>query len=273
MKTLFPSDSLLVGTGVAYLANLVIITLRYSLFAGLAYLLVWRGSRWLHRRIASRVPDQAQLWQEVRYSLLTCLIFAAVGAGVYWASQRGYTLIYTDISQYGWWYLAGSTVAAILIHDTYFYWTHRLMHLPALYRRVHRVHHLSHNPSPWAAFSFHPLEAVIEAGIVPLLVVILPLHPLALTLFLTYMMGMNVLGHLGYELFPANFLRSRLGRLSNTTTHHHQHHQLVRCNYGLYFNWWDQLMGTNHATYQQKFEQHATRRSDLQAADRQQVVQ
>ena len=54
----------------------------------------------------------------------------------------------------------------ILLHDTYFYWAHRAMHHPKIYRHVHLVHHLSQNPSPWAAFAFHPFEAVIEAGIV-----------------------------------------------------------------------------------------------------------
>ena len=106
-------------------------------------------------------------------------------------------------------------------------------------------------------FAFHPLEAVVEAGIFPLLVFLLPLHPIALVAFLTYMMAMNVLGHLGYEPYPARFLRTRFGRLHNTSTHHNMHHQFVKGNYGLYFNWWDRLMGTNHAKYQERFEKVA----------------
>ena len=54
-----------------------------------------------------------------------------------------------------------------LMHRRAFYWMHRFMHLPGIFKAVHKVHHLSHNPSPWAAFSFHPLEAIIEAGILP----------------------------------------------------------------------------------------------------------
>ncbi|SNR58927.1 sterol desaturase family protein [Hymenobacter mucosus] len=245
--------------GLIYAADFTILLLRYVLFAGVAYLIFWRWkkARWQHRRIQPRFPDQKHIHTEIRYSLLTCLIFAAVGLGIFVARQYGYTRIYTSIAEYGWWYLLGSTVVAILAHDTYFYWTHRFMHLPGIYQRVHRVHHLSTNPSPWAAFAFHPVEAVIEAGIFPLLVFMLPLHPIAMVAFLSYMMGMNVLGHLGYELYPARFLRSKLGRLHNTSTHHNMHHQFVKGNYGLYFNWWDQLMGTNHAKYQDRFEKVA----------------
>lgn len=253
-----------------YVGYSLVMGLRYTVFAGLAWLLFWvwqRGrDRWRHRRLARREPppDQlsAQVRREIRYSILTVLIFGAVGALILVARQHGYTRLYFDVGEYGWPYLLFSTAAAILLHDTWFYWTHRLMHHPRLYHRVHRVHHLSHDPTPWAAFAFHPLEAIVEAGIFPLLVFTLPLHPLAIFGFMTWMMFFNVMGHLGHELYPAGFLRTRLGRLNNTTTHHHLHHQLVRANYGLYFNWWDRLMGTNHARYVATFEEVTRREPD-----------
>jgi lathosterol oxidase len=63
-----------------------------------------------------------------------------------------------------------SLALMLLLHDAWFYWTHRLMHHPKIFRHVHLVHHRSINPSPWAAYSFHPIEAVIEAGIYLLIV-------------------------------------------------------------------------------------------------------
>jgi sterol desaturase/sphingolipid hydroxylase (fatty acid hydroxylase superfamily) len=65
---------------------------------------------------------------------------------------------------------------------------------------------------------------------------------------------MNVLGHLGYELFPRGFTKGRLTWWHNTSTHHNMHHSKSNCNYGLYFNWWDRLMGTNHREYHATFE-------------------
>jgi len=64
-----------------------------------------------------------------------------------------------------------------------------------------------------------------------------------------------VMGHCGFELFPSWFMRSRLGWFMNTITHHGQHHEKFVTNFGLYFNFWDRLMGTNHRQYEERFEQ------------------
>ena len=92
------------------------------------------------------------------YSLLTALIFAGIGFIVFVSPLSAYTQTYWDIGKYGVPYFLFSIILMILVHDTYFYWTHRLMHARSIFRLVHRVHHLSTNPSPWAAMAFHPLE-------------------------------------------------------------------------------------------------------------------
>jgi hypothetical protein len=43
------------------------------------------------------------------------------------------------------------------------------------------------------------------------------------------------------------------GLFLNTSTHHAMHHEAFRANYGLYFNIWDRLLGTNHPQYEQRF--------------------
>ncbi len=233
-----------------------IVTVRYIVFAGLAFLVVWvwKAKAWQHLRIQDKLPAARKLWNEFKWSLSTFVIFGLVGVGVFIAKKNGLTFLYTDIEEYGWTYFWLSIPAFIIIHDTYFYWTHRFMHLKPVFKHVHRVHHESTNPSPWAAFSFHPLEAVIEAGIGPLLMFIMPVHPLALMAFLLYMTGMNVLGHMGYEFYPRGFTMHWAGKWHNTSTHHNQHHEKVHCNYGLYFNYWDRIMGTNHKEYHQRFD-------------------
>nr|AYM53610.1 fatty acid hydroxylase [Cystobacter velatus] len=82
----------------------------------------------------------------------------------------------------------------------------------------------------------------------------LPVHRGAFLIFLTIQLFINVIGHLGFELYPRGFLRSPVGRWFNTTTHHHQHHQRMKWNFGLYFNVWDRLLGTNHPQYESTFE-------------------
>lgn len=233
------------------------IFLRYALFAGLAFTLfyVLKKQAFSRARIQEKYPQASQILSEVRHSAYTALIFALMGVGLYFLREAGHTRIYTDISTFGWGYMFFSFLLLILLHDTYFYWVHRLMHHPKLFRVFHKVHHLSHNPTPWASLSFHPLEAIVEVAIVPLIAFFIPFHPLALLLFATWSLVWNVVGHLGYELFPKGFVHHPLFRWFNTSTHHNMHHRRSGCNYGLYFNFWDSWMGTNHPEYRSTFDQ------------------
>jgi uncharacterized protein (DUF2147 family) len=148
-----------------------------------------------------------------------------------------------------------SLVTAIVFHDFYFYWTHRLMHHKKLFKYVHRVHHESTNPSPWAAYAFHPWEALIQALVMPILVFILPLHPLTAFLFLVYMIIRNVIGHLGFEILPKGFTKNRWLNWNTAVMHHNMHHEHFHNNYGLYFTWWDKLMKTENAKYHEAFDE------------------
>lgn len=233
-----------------------VLTARYVLVVGPLYLVCWKllRTRLQPRRIQRVFPPRRRLVGEFWWSLSTFAIFAAIGVGLFYCNRMGWTRMYTRIDEHGWGYWLLSVVLMILAHDAYFYWTHRFMHLKAVFRYFHRVHHLSFNPSPWAAFSFHPLEAVVEAGIAVVIAFTIPFHPSALFVFLMFMTIMNALGHLGYELYPRGFTRHPVGQWFNTSVHHNMHHHLVHCNYGLYFNWWDRWMGTNHATYHQTYD-------------------
>jgi uncharacterized protein (DUF2147 family) len=53
---------------------------------------------------------------------------------------------------------------------------------------------------------------------------------------------------------PPGFTRHWLGRWFTTTVHHDLHHSEGRHNFGLYFTWWDRLMGTEHPDYHARFE-------------------
>lgn len=249
---MFPSSSFLEFGITLYWVQ----ALRYMVIAGGAFLvfyIIWK-SKFSRKRIRNSFPSRKNVATEIIYSFLTFGVFSLMGVFISFLSKNGFTFIYHDIEQYGWLYFILSIFIMLLLHDTYFYWTHRLMHHPKIFRHVHLVHHLSVNPTPWASFSFHPFEAVIESGILLLIVFVMPAHPLAIFLFLLIMTLINVLGHLGYELYPKGFLKHPFGRLNNTSVHHNMHHQFFNCNYGLYFNWWDRLMGTNHPDYYSNFE-------------------
>jgi sterol desaturase/sphingolipid hydroxylase (fatty acid hydroxylase superfamily) len=236
--------------------------LRYLIMAGGAYLVAWR---WLRGRLAQRriqpvAHTPKRLASELSYSMSTVAIFGAVGLIIALCGKASLTRIYFNLSERGYPYLLLSLAAMLVIHDAYFYWMHRLLHHPKLFKHVHRVHHLSTNPSPLAAYSFHPLEAIAEALFFPLVVLVMPLHFGVVVAFILIDMAFNVLGHLGYELFPSGFTKHRLGRWLNTSTHHNMHHKYFNSNFSLYFNFWDRVCGTNHSRYHEVFESAARRR-------------
>jgi sterol desaturase/sphingolipid hydroxylase (fatty acid hydroxylase superfamily) len=243
---------------------------RYLLFAGVAWLLCYVifRRRWLHRKIIARFPAGSEIRRELKYSILSLLIFGLVGAATVVAGRLGWTQLYWRIDQHGWTWFWLSIGCVVLLHDAYFYWTHRLMHHPRLFRLFHRVHHLSTNPSPWASYAFSPLEAFVQAGIFPLAALVMPLHPLAFLIFMLVQITYNVLGHTGYEYHPRWFMNTPLKRLFNTPTNHIMHHETMRGNYGIYFNVWDRLMRTNHVDYEKRFCEVTSRpRSDRDNAE------
>jgi Delta7-sterol 5-desaturase len=225
--------------------------LRYVLTAGTIYLVVWRVfSKQLDgRRILPDAPKPNQMRHEFMYSMSTVCIFTMSGVFVYIMEKLGYSRIYVNPEKYGWvWWIVSLAVITIA-HDAYFYWTHRLLHRPWWFAHVHRIHHKSLHPTPWAAYSFHPLEAVLQTLFFVVFVHLVPLHQAVLFIFLVGMIIRNVIGHCGYEFIPWHAATRGILRWSVTNSHHHFHHARNKGNYGLYFTWWDRCMNTEDTQY------------------------
>jgi sterol desaturase/sphingolipid hydroxylase (fatty acid hydroxylase superfamily) len=234
---------------------------RYLLAAGAAFFVfwVWGRDRFRKRLVQGHFPRVEKMLHDVKWSACTVLLFSVVGVGVYFGGHAGVFHRYKGPLDHGWVWLVLSVPVLVVLQDTYFYWTHRAMHHPLLYRWFHRTHHVSTNPSPWTAYAFSPLEALVHAAFVPLVWLWLPLHEIAVFVFLAFMITRNVLGHLSMELFPSGFTKHRLFGWLTTTTHHALHHQHFRSNYGLYFTFWDRWMGTTDERYEATFEAIAKR--------------
>ncbi|KQM64466.1 sterol desaturase [Sphingomonas sp. Leaf17] len=188
----------------------------------------------------------AQMRRELWWSLASAAIYGVPAGIVAWGWQnRGWTRIYTDVADYPLWYLPVSVLLYLFAHDTWFYWTHRWMHRSGPFRLAHAVHHASKPPTAWAAMAFHPIEALTGAVAIPLLVFAIPIHVGALGLVLTVMTVMGVTNHMGWEIFPRFMWSGRLGGWLITASHHQRHHDQYRCNYGLYFRFWDRVCGTD----------------------------
>lgn len=231
---------------VLVLLFLGILLLRYFMAAGIFYYYyyVLKSTNYKGKRLSRRGWRKAQLKKEISWSIRSSVIFAIVGAGTYWLWQNGYTAIYLDAARYGYWFLPVSLIVILLLHETYYYWIHRWMHLPEIFRKVHRVHHDSLTPTPWTAFSFHPWEALLEAVILPVILLVVPVHVGVLLIYLLFMTISSVINHLDIEIYPETFQNSGFGKLFIGATHHHYHHSEFNTNYGLYFTFWDKWMGT-----------------------------
>lgn len=225
--------------------------LRYALAAGLVWLLVEVvfGRRLAGRRILDGVRQPGQIRREFTYSLATVLIFASNGLLVWLLAAAGHLEIYPKVATRGWAWWWASLALIIVVHDAYFYWTHRWLHQRRWFRAVHGRHHASLHPTPWAAYAFHPVEALVQAAFLPLFLWLVPLHGGVIVLFLVHMILRNAIGHCGHELMPWRWARRGWLGWITPVSHHHFHHARNRGNFGLYFTWWDRWCGTEDREY------------------------
>lgn len=238
------------------LSLFIMAVIRYFAIAGAVFLICykWMTSRLARSRIQWRAISHSRIFSEIRHSVASTLMLSVVAWLALYGPLRPYSLIYKDVGDWPVWWIPMSVIIALVIHDTYFYWLHRLIHHERLFRHIHLVHHLSVTPTPWASYSFHAAEAVLEAGILVLLVLILPLHPYAILSFALVSFVINVYGHLGYEVMPRWFRHSIWFGIINTSCHHNLHHKKFKGNYGLYFRFWDRWMGTEHPEYVKEYD-------------------
>jgi sterol desaturase/sphingolipid hydroxylase (fatty acid hydroxylase superfamily) len=234
---------------------------RYLFFAVALWLTIWivLGSVLKARKIRESTPPGRQLLMELASSLRSMAIFATVAVVILHLEQWGLYPLQPIAQAWGPLWFAASLVITIVVHDAYFYWTHRFMHDPRVFKRLHRRHHRSNNPSPFTAYSFD----LGEAGLMVAFFVIWPMiFPMAWGVngfFMLFQIVRNTFLHCGYELRPAHADgRPWLGFFT-TTTHHDLHHAQAGWNYGAWFTWWDRWMGTEHPEYLNRYAAAAWR--------------
>ena len=229
---------------------------RYLIAAGALSILLWVFGKWSDaRRIQTRMAGIADYKREFLSSMRTVVVFGLTTISTVLLESAGIVKVMT--SETVWPLFALQLVAMILAHDAYFYWMHRWLHTKTMFRFSHLHHHKSRTPTPWAAYSFSSFEAMTEAAFVPIYLLAISvlfggMYPFAIFLFLAHMIVRNVIGHAGVEIFPAGWLNGPLGWIT-TTTHHDLHHSQGNSNFGLYFTWWDRVMGTEHPEYEERF--------------------
>ena len=239
-----------------YLLPFAVNFVRYFLIAGLAFLVFYKIYKFSMRanKIQKHEATANHFWRDILFTLQTIGVFGCVSILIMASPLHHFTRLYSEIHSFPLWWIPLSIFLALILHDTYFYWMHRMAHHPKLFKHVHITHHKSTNPSPWTSYAFGLTEGILEALIIPIILVIIPMHPLSIFLFTIIAFSINVYGHLGYEIMPKWFRKTRLFKLVNTSVYHNLHHEKFNGNYGLYFRFWDRWMKTENPHYEQNYD-------------------
>ena len=121
----------------------------------------------------------------------------------------------------------------------HFYWVHRLLHVPFLYKKVHSLHHRNVNIGPWSGLSMHPVEHFLYLSSLCIHWVV-GSHPVHLIFHVIYQGPGAAMTHTGYE----DLLIKDKRRLALGTFYHQLHHRYYECNYGNQEMPWDRWFGT-----------------------------
>jgi lathosterol oxidase len=139
-------------------------------------------------------------------------------------------------------------ILVLFILDFTFYWSHRAMHSRALYNLVHSTHHRFIEPSAFASYAMNSMEAAFLAStmiFVPYLIVPYNTSVADISAFIHVSWAGFI--HSGFE--SSGWSRRPLLRYIYSPSHHYIHHRRGVGNYGIYFTFWDKLMGTEDTDF------------------------
>jgi len=222
--------------------------LRTFLFTAFFFLLLYFGASFLvlglkklarRRRIGLLVAEEAsraQVFFEIRHSLLSIFVFALMALPVqYWWERGWFVLSFSN----DWFEIFWQTLVLFLWNELHFFIVHRSLHIPYLFRKVHYVHHRSLQVSVFSTYSFHWLEAFLLGSVAYFPMLVFDFEWLALGSLPVFSILLNAFGHLGYDFFGNGpvFLRF--------ATRHSAHHRRSRVHFGFFLPILDQLFNTS----------------------------
>lgn len=222
--------------GVAYIAMVAVY------FATGLGLTLW-NARHPDRRIQAGRRGETRMRAEIRHSLSALALSALLLASGYFARVQGWTVPAFDLS---WWSFPLGFVLSLLLFDAWFYFGHRLLHLPRFYR-FHALHHRSVAPTVWSNDSSGHVDTLIEHGFYFVAWFVLPVPALSIFALRLFDQVSGMIGHAGFEYFAGPTARKPWPMLC--TTFHDLHHSQFRYNYGNMFSFWDRWLGTVHPDY------------------------
>ncbi len=169
---------------------------------------------------------RSQVWDNMFWSLASGVtVWTAYEALYMWAYANGY-IPGLSLSENPVWFVLQFVLIPVF-SAFHFYWAHRWLHWPPLYRLAHSLHHRNVNVGPWSGLSMHPIEHIIymTAGLIHWVVASHPIH----FLFHMHWLALGAAtSHAGYE----GVVAKDENRLALGDFYHQLHHRYFECNYG-----------------------------------------
>ncbi|MGZ3181595.1 MAG: sterol desaturase family protein [Telluria sp.] len=225
----------------------------------------WLMREWRAAPLQEKVSSKRQVFKEMRTMAFALPVLGSFIPLVLVLGLAPHVNLRRPPLEHGWGWLVASFLLMIVVQDTWFYWSHRLMHVRGWYRWIHLRHHRSVSVNPWSTYSISMAEALVDSMSALFILLLIPASGITLLAFTVFNSAYAVYGHLGYELFPRRFLAGPVGRWINTSTAHQAHHAKVRYNFGWYFLFWDRAMGTLDPEYDRIIASGTPSRSSSQS--------
>lgn len=162
----------------------------------------------------------------------------------------------TDLPFPSWRSIAFNCIANMIVEDCYFYFIHRLLHHPRIYKHIHKVHHEYAAPFGMAGEYAHPAETVLLGVGTILGPLMFSRHLLTVWCWLAFRLIQVVECHSGYD-FP--WSPNRWLPFWGGAEYHDFHHRTSLGPYSSTFTYMDALFGTNKHYLAEKKKLAATK--------------
>jgi plant 4alpha-monomethylsterol monooxygenase len=149
------------------------------------------------------------------------------------------------------WYVIVAQIACFIVLDDFlYYWMHRTLHTPWLYKHVHSVHHRITTPFALTGNYMHVIEFMLTSTLVMTGPALLGAHVVTMWLWIVFRQLEAADGHSGYDV-PWN--PALLVPFYKGPVYHDFHHRRFFGNYAGFFAYLDKLFG---GTYSKGYEDY-----------------
>lgn len=222
----------------------IVYAVNVALYFLTGWVLVAIQNRHPDRRIQQGRRGEKRKAKEVRQSVISLLVTAGCMAGGIFLSVKGYTFV-TPLAL-SWWSVIAMFAVSVIVFDAWFYWAHRFMHTPLMYR-FHAEHHRSVAPTVWSTYSDDLVDAFVMQSYYLWAPLFLPIPVEVLIAHRLWDHFNGTIGHSGFEFYASPL--SRMPSPMVCVTFHDQHHSRFKYNYANFFSFWDRICGTIDPRY------------------------